>query len=150
MFNLTDAEKQKINSLIESIEPNQFKGLSTKIKYLYPNIYSKIHNEQVHLNIKTFSECIYLIINNLSDIPECQHLSDKCYGKLKFKNLLEGYHDYCKICSSLNEDFKNKRIETNLEKYGCKYPTQSSFIKNKTIQTNLKKYGVKNVKQKRV
>ena len=147
MFNLTESEKNTLNRLVESIEPNQFKGLTTKIKYLYPNIYSKIHNEQIHLNIKKFSECIYLIINDLNEIPKCKYLSKKCTGKLKFKNILEGYCDYCKACSSCNEDFKLKRIETNLDRYGTEYPTRSNLIKDKIKNTVKSKYNVDNVKQ---
>lgn len=146
MNQLTESEKQRIIHLTESIEPNQFKGLSTKIKYLYPVIFQKIKEMQNSLNVQTISECLYLIINDMDSIPICSHLSDKCHGKLKFKNILEGYHDYCKVCSSLNDDFKLKRTETNMERYGCEYPTQNQLIKNKTVQTNLKKYGVKNVR----
>ena len=147
MFSLTESEKNKLNRLVESIEPNQFKGLTTKIKYLYPNIYSKIHKVQIDKSIKTFSECLYLIINDISIIPSCKHLSKKCTGKLKFKNILEGYCEYCKACSSCNEDFKLKRFETNLDRYGVEYPTKSNLIKNKIRDTVRSKYNVDNVKQ---
>ena len=147
MFLLSESEKNTLNHLVESIEPNQFKGLTTKIKYFYPNIYSKIRSKQIYLNIKTFSECIYLIINDLNDIPKCKHLSKKCTGKVKFKNIIEGYCEYCKACSSCNEDFKLKRKETNLDRYGVEYPTKSNFVKNKIKDTVMRKYGVENIKQ---
>lgn len=54
----------------------------------------------------------------MDDIPDCPHLSNRCFGKLKFKSINDGYFSYCKMCSSLSEDFKLKRIETNLNKYG--------------------------------
>jgi len=42
----------------------------------------------------------------------------------------------CFLCS------KEKRINTNLEKYGVENPFQSSICKEKSKNTNLKKYGV--------
>lgn len=144
---LTELEKDKLNSLISSINPNQFKGLTTKIKYLYPNIYNSIKDIQVKLNLKTFSEALYIVLNDLNDIPDCSHLSSKCTGKLKFKNIIEGYHPYCKACSSCSEDFRYKRSETNLEKYGYIYPTKSNYVLDKIKQTVMDKYGVNNVKQ---
>jgi hypothetical protein len=54
----------------------------------------------------------------------------------------------CKLCASL------KIKQTNLEKYGVEFPTQSNNVKEKIKQTNLEKYGVgfptqsNNVKEK--
>ena len=39
------------------------------------------------------------------------------------------------------EKSKEKRRQTNLEKYGCENPFQSDEIKEKIKQTNLEKYG---------
>jgi len=139
MTNLTESEKQKINLLIESINPNQFKGLSTKIKYLYPDIFVSIKKIQMELKLSTFSEALYLVLNDMSSVPECKHISKNCKGKLRFKNFVEGYFEYCKACSSSNEDFMEKRQETNLYKYGCIYPTQNDFIKRKIISKLTKK-----------
>ena len=137
---LTESDKQKLICLVESINPDQFKGLSTKIKFLYPNLFSIIKNFQIEKNLKTFSEALYLKLNNMDDVPECKHLSLKCKGKLRFKNFIEGYFEYCKSCSSKNEDFKEKRQETNMEKYGYKYPTQNILIKNKIITKRNNRY----------
>lgn len=146
-MSISNIDKNRINLLISSINPNQFKGLTTKIKYLYPNIYNSIRDIQIKLNLKTFSEALYIVINDLDDVPNCIHLSKKCSGKLKFKNIIEGYHPYCKACSSCSEDFKYKRNETNLEKYGYIYPTKSTYVLNKIKQTVIRKYGVDNIKQ---
>jgi hypothetical protein len=139
--------KTTIENLIESLEPNQFKGLTTKIKYLYPNIFTSLKDIQSKLKLNTISECIYLIINNLDNVPKCVGISNKCCGNLKFKSIVEGYFNTCKYCSSLTEDFILKRQETNLDKYGVKYATQNSNILLKIQNTNLKRYGVKNIKQ---
>ena len=137
---LTENDRQKLIFLVESINPNQFKGLSTKIKFLYPDLFSSIKNFQKEKNLKTFSEALYLTLNNMEDIPICKHISANCKGKLKFKNFVEGYFEYCKACSSSNEDFKEKRQETNMEKYGYKYPTQNSLIKNKIVLKRNNRY----------
>lgn len=39
-------------------------------------------------------------------------------------------------------DSKNKRIKTNISKYGFENPGSNADVKNKIIQTNLTKYGV--------
>ena len=137
---VTENDKQKLICLVESINPNQFKGLSTKIKFLYPTLFTSIKCFQKERNLKTFSEALYLTLNNMEDVPECKHLSTKCKGKLKFKNFIEGYFEYCKACSSSNEDFREKRQETNMEKYGYKYPTQNIEIKNRIIQKRNNRY----------
>lgn len=141
------SDKIVIEGLIDSLEPSQFKGLTTKIKYLYPNIFSKLKNIQKTLNILTVSEVIYLIINDMDDVPQCCGISDRCIHKLKFKSIIEGYFNTCKYCSSLTEDFKQKREETNLYKYGVKFATQNKNILLKIENTNLRKYGVRNIKQ---
>ncbi len=41
-------------------------------------------------------------------------------------------------------DIKEKKIKTNLEKYGTEFHTQAEYIKEKTKKTNLKKYGYDN------
>lgn len=140
-------DKQIIINLIESLNPNQFKGLTSKIKFLYPFLFKKLKDIQIKLNIKTISEVIYLVINDLENIPICCGISKKCVKKLKFKSIVEGYFNTCKYCSSLTEDFKQKREETNIEKYGVKFATQNPIILQKIIDTNFKKYGVKNIKQ---
>ena len=144
---ITDVERNKIEKLIESIYPSQFKGLTTKIKYLYPDIYLKLFDIKNNLNLTSISESIYLVINNLKEPPKCNKLSPKCHIKLKFKNIIEGYYPYCKACSSKNQDFINNRYETNLERYGCKYPTQNKDVLYKIKTTVFNKYNVINVKQ---
>ena len=43
---------------------------------------------------------------------------------------------------SQNNDIKNKSKQTSLKKYGVEYPTQANTVKEKRKNTNLKKYGV--------
>ncbi len=49
----------------------------------------------------------------------------------------------CKHCSQLT------KIQTNLVKYGTKYPGQNKEVKEKRKQTNLERYGFENAAQNR-
>ncbi len=136
-----------INELISSLNPSQFKGITSRLKNSYPDLYSKLLRIKETLNLDTISECVYLVINGLECSPECEGVNKKCTKKLTFKGLNEGYTHYCKHCSSSSEEFKMKREETNMEKYGKIYPTQNTAVKNKIRETTLRKYGVDNPKK---
>jgi len=135
---LTQADTDKINKLIESLNPNQFKGLTTKIKSLYPSIYNDLKTAVRILNLKNVSEAIYLVVNNMEKPPECENLSPNCTHKLEFKTINEGYTKHCKQCSSLSEDFKLKRAETNIDKYGTEFPNKNPEIREKISQAKTK------------
>ena len=65
-----------------------------------------------------------------------------CGKETSYKNMLIGYRQYCShSCKSNDPLFKNKIKQTNLKKYGVKYPTQNTEVKNKIKQTNLERYG---------
>lgn len=67
----------------------------------------------------------------------------RCGKETKFISTMTGYLDfYSSRCSANTESVIEKRIATNLEKYGVKHAAQSKEIQEKTIQTNLNKYGV--------
>lgn len=51
---------------------------------------------------------------------------------------------YCSSkCAGANNSTKEKRLATNLDKYGSAFPIQNSKIKRKIHQTNLSRYGTK-------
>lgn len=49
--------------------------------------------------------------------------------------------------TSQSEIIRKKTEKTNLSKYGFKHPMQSKDVQNKVIKTNMKKYGVKSTLQ---
>ena len=51
------------------------------------------------------------------------------------------------IETNKSEESKNKRIQTNIKKYGVPYTSQSDIIRKKTEKTNLSKYGFKHPMQ---
>lgn len=70
-----------------------------------------------------------------------------CGSPTRF-NGLGGYSQYCSsVCVSRCEKCKEKSRQTNLQKRGVCYPTQSPDVRQKCIETCLKKWGVKNVYQ---
>jgi len=128
---LTQTDTEKLNSLIGSLNPNQFKGLTSKIKSLYPEIYADLKTAVRILGLKNISEAIYLVVNKMEKPPECENLSPNCTHRLEFKTINEGYTSHCKQCSSLSEDFKLKRKETNMDKYGTEFPNKNPEIRRK-------------------
>lgn len=74
-----------------------------------------------------------------------------CGNKTSFnKNWRNGYRKYCSSkCAQINENTKNKRKSTNLEKYGVENVAQSKEVQSKIEVTNLERYGCKSSFQNR-
>jgi len=62
-------------------------------------------------------------------------------GEKTFRRVYLSGGLYCEGCCKVN--LLKKSIDTNLEKYGIEFHTQSKEVKNKAKETLLKKYGVK-------
>ena len=66
------------------------------------------------------------------------HIRPKCVcGKpTSFIDYKSGYRKYCSAkCAATNEQTKQKRINTNLDKYGCKNISQVDSIKQQKLET---------------
>lgn len=60
-----------------------------------------------------------------------------------FYNLRRGYKKHCSIkCAANDVKVKEKRVETNIEKFGVENPYQSEDIKRKIKKTLQNRYGV--------
>jgi hypothetical protein len=65
-----------------------------------------------------------------------------CGKETSFRGLSIGYSLFCSMkCVTNNKEIKEKRIKTNLERYGAEYPFQNESIKSKSKLTCLQKYG---------
>ena len=85
-----------------------------------------------------FKEKFYLYENSLELKPKCY-----CGNDVKFLNMNNGFRRFCSIrCTSNNDDIKNKKKLTNIEKYGVDNPSKSKLIKEKVKETNNIKFGV--------
>lgn len=124
----------------------------------YPEI--KLECEKIldeHQNFKNLNALFKCIVFDIN-LPFCKI----CGKELNFVQMMKG-RDYCsQTCAQRNPELiqsnKEKRIKTNLKKYGCKNPTQNpeiiaklkeSFkkvdfkaVQAKIKQTNLERYGV--------
>jgi len=124
--------------------------LYNKVGEINSNLYKMLSDEDIsNINILfptlKFSVSIYCIINNINQVPKCI----ECDSPVKtFYDKNKGFSKFCSIiCSRKNVISKNKRIETNLKKYGVENPKQNQHIIEKTRTNNILKYGVENTSQ---
>lgn len=116
-------------------------------KYSKPTLIQKyLTQEEIeYLNTcygDTLSEKYYCLKNNLPNGKQCP----VCHKKLTFNSFKEGYHNYCSYsCRSkaavFTDESKEKRRNTNLQKYGTSCSLNANDSKEKRMQTNLEKYG---------
>lgn len=95
-------------------------------------------------NNTSFSESIYLIINNLL-VNKCANCK---INKTQFISVKKGYKKYCsKLCSNSHLDTKENKKKIYLERYGVENPSFNTEIKQKIAQKN--KNQSKETKEKR-
>lgn len=91
----------------------------------------------------SLAESVYCLINDMVDLPLCAQCATNQVGF--FYNAKKGYSKFCSLqCSRQHDECKQKRIQTNLEKYGYPNPKQNPDVIEKTKSNNLQKYGVTN------
>lgn len=84
------------------------------------------------LNSENITECIYWVINDLTDYPK---KCISCNGNItKFHSFSRGYpHQRCSTkCSNSDTSVKKRKKKTSLEKYGTEFPWQNQEIKSKS------------------
>ena len=89
------------------------------------------------ISAERFVEKLWYYFNGKTQTVLCK--SRDCTNRPSFIGLSVGHLDYCSSkCSNASEDIKNKKIESNIKKYGVANPYQSDKIKQK-IDTILNK-----------
>ena len=113
----------------------QEKGFSKR----YPDFYKEICSIDWPKGF-TFRQKLYHWFNNDFDLK----LGICCCGnRCSFISLNDGYFKHCcKHCSTLDEEVKQTRSNTCLEKYGCEHESKSVLVKDKKRKTCQKNYGV--------
>lgn len=67
----------------------------------------------------------------------------ECGHETSFKNMNEGFYDFCCVmCMVMNEDIRDKRKDTNMERYGYDNPFNDEEIQNHIKRINMEKLGV--------
>ena len=108
------------------------------IKKNYPNLHFSISGINHEI---PWIQKVYYYFNNLSAVPKCY-----CGNNVKFKNGVDGWLVFCsKKCQANSDDIKQKRIKTNIKKFGCENPMQNKDIQKIYISNILEKYGVDNI-----
>lgn len=102
-------------------------------------IYLKIVNKTQFLpRTAQLRERLWYIEHNTSTPPTCK----MCSTPTKWDYTKQNFRIYCsKGCLNKDSSLQTKRIKTNLEKRGVKYPSQSESVKQKYCNTMIKKYG---------
>jgi endogenous inhibitor of DNA gyrase (YacG/DUF329 family) len=88
-------------------------------------------------------QILWHIINNVKDVILC-----KCGNPVNWTTKSNSYRTFCSNkCAIDSNDTKEKRKQTNLEKYGSENPFGNKEIQEKIKQTNIEKYGVEHLLQ---
>ena len=139
MFNLNIKE-----ILIELINKYKSKYIANVImSNKNKDLYNEILNQTQFLwqNVK-LSERIYCIIKGIETIQVCNECKVK---RVKYDTFENWYRKFCSAkCSANNIETKNKRVNTNIERYWVINPFSSEEIKKKIKKTNIKRYNVSN------
>jgi hypothetical protein len=90
------------------------------------------------------SEQVYRLLNNIIEYNPLCVVCQK--NQCKFKNFREGYCETCsQRCSGSRAEVKQKRISTNIKKFGVENVFQSPLFQEKIKDSIEKKYGVSNI-----
>ena len=136
--------KDELLNIMKTIKTG---GLYRCLKFKYPSLLVQITEFQLLHHIDTFIETIHWIINDISEPPKCQKLTDNCLGVLKFQTMEKGFTKYCAKCYCHSPEWKNSIIKTTMERYGVSNPNQSKIVRDKKIQNSMLKYGVESPNQ---
>ena len=103
----------------------------------YPHIHQKIVEYTSDLDIR-FIQRVWHWVNHYPTNYIC-----KCGKSTTFnKNWKDGYKVSCSAkCAQSNQSVKDKRRDTNIERWGVDNIAKSVIIKDKTSSTNLERYG---------
>lgn len=133
------------------------------IKNGYESYYNDIIDKTSFLEYPSFIQRIYHIVNDITHPIVCRNCN---INTPVFDTINKGYRTYCSnSCQAeyTKEDRKNtiierygelpflsasateKRYQTCIERYGCKFPLQNKEIQDKKNKTVLDVYGVENV-----
>ena len=117
-------------------ELNSSSCTERSIKKHYPEFYEMLVGKWPNLS---HSERLYWFYSGIESIPLCK----ECGKPVKFINWKKGYSEFCcNKCVNLSKIVKERRIKTNIEKYGENY---KEVLYKKSVDCVREKYGVENV-----
>ena len=117
-------------------ELNSSSCTERSIKKHYPEFYEMLVSKWPNLS---HSERLYWFYSGIESIPLCK----ECGKPVKFINWKKGYSEFCcNKCVNLSKIVKERKIKTNIEKYGENY---KEVLYKKSVECVREKYGVENV-----
>lgn len=125
--------KQEIIEICKNTNPS---GISSKLKS-NKNFKEEIDNYNINWDTSSFSEKVYLYINDLTP-PHCE-----CKNKTKFISLSKGYNKFCKSsCEFAKKQQVKKRLDTQIRNGGIGLANRKT--KEKANNTLKEKYNIQN------
>lgn len=124
------------------IENSTYKGIAVYLRHNPENrsILLELTKEIQNNHELNNNELVYLIKNNLKELPTCI-----CGKPLKYVKPTVGYRSSCGDKTCVNTISSKKRINTNNIKYGGNSPANSKDVLEKMKNTIKEKYGVDSV-----
>jgi hypothetical protein len=101
-----------------------------------------LKDETSFLDSPSISERLYCLKYGIKQRLVCEN-----GNPLKYIKFGQGYSEFCNNpvnCDCKKTKVRDKKIKTNLKKYGTEWPSQSKEVQEKYRKTNLEKYGVSN------
>lgn len=110
---------------------------------VFKKYFKELYNDLCLINYPddfVFSQKLYHFLRNDNNLE--LGICPVCGNRTKFLGFTKGYRTYCNSkCMGNDEIFWKKHRDTNLEKYGFEFASQSEIVKDKIKKTNLDKYG---------
>lgn len=135
---------------IEFFSTDNKSGWKTKestLKSVRPDVYVELDKfrEVNSLHNLTFTEVVWLFMNNVPTKPKCMG----CGSEVTFKDrLLRGYNKFCSLpCANEKGDLNKLQKEAILKKYNVESTNQLESVKLKKKLSSLKKYGTESPMQ---
>lgn len=115
-------------------------GFAAKVKHTKLERYG----DENHVNIdkcrktklERYGDENYANLEKMRETKKDRYGDENWNNRDKFKETLDSFPDERRI------EIKNKRNQTNIERYGVEYPMQSAEVKHKASETNMSRYGV--------
>lgn len=134
----TESEiKDRLKMILKTCNCNSI-GICLKSKsnrYIYDFLTTRYCDK----NLKTSTEMIHWLLNDIADFKKCKFCGKPIY---RFLGLNKGYPDYCSKCSYKDPNRSKKRLDTIKQKYGTTNLYKIDNISKKIRDTNIRKYGV--------
>lgn len=126
---------EEVQSILSSLKASHFRFFEKNQPILYQSMID--HTSFLPEDV-TIQERKYCILNDIRSLPTCK----VCDNPVQFDRRGPNYKTYCsRTCTGKDIELREKRKQTNLERYGVEVTSQHPDVIAKAKQTNLERYG---------